>query len=223
MIQYQSINDTEYSLARSKENYNKGCSEDKICWYSIPQYNIDLNGKVITGMIRSNNCKLVIDDCEAKICSSCKSHVKEQSFVKRIQRSNYMQASHGKQTFVTSKLHLGKSIKFLSNIQKVGKLKHYRKLHASQTVKILRLSKQNVRLRASKQKLTDKLGQNAKQGDVSATVCNLNTAYKNGVLHGKSKLLKFISNVSKDLNQKSPRYNEVTQQLYESFRIISGP
>ena len=134
-----------------------------------------------------------------------------------------MQASHGKQTCVTSKLHLGKSNKFLSNIQKVGKLKHYRKFHASQTVKSFRLSKQNARLRASKQKLTDKLGQNAKQDDVSAIVCNLNTAYKNGILHGKSKLLKFISNVSKDLNQKSPRYNEVTQQLYESLRIIGGP
>ena len=105
----------------------------------------------------------------------------------------------------------------------MAKLKHYRKLYASQTVKILGLSKQNARLRASKQKLTDKLGQNAKRGDVSAIVYNLNTAYENGLLHGKSKLLKFISNVSKNLNHKSPRYNKFTQQLYESLRIIGGP
>ena len=134
-----------------------------------------------------------------------------------------MQASHGKQTCVTSKLHFGKNNKFLSNVQNMAKLKHYRKLYASQTVKILGLSKQNARLRASKQKLTQKLGQNAKRGDVSAIVYNLNTAFENGLLHGKSKLLKFISNVSKNLNQKSPRYNKFTQQLYESLRIIGGP
>ena len=42
-------------------------------------------------------------------------------------------------------------------------------------------------------------------------------------MQGKTKLLKFISNVSQNLVRKSPRYSKYTKQLYECLRILGGP
>ena len=64
----------------------------------------------------------------------------------------------------------------------------------------------------------------AKRGDVSAICYNLNRAYEKGCLSGKSKVLKFITNISENLRRKSKghRYNSYTKQLYDSLKIIGG-
>ncbi len=90
-------------------------------------------------------------------------------------------------------------------------------------MKVLNLSKTVARLRASKVKLSERLVEQAKRGDVSAIIESLNAAYEKGLLSGKSKLLKFIKDMAKNFTQKSPRYGEFTKQIYCAIRAIGGP
>ncbi len=67
------------------------------------------------------------------------------------------------------------------------------------------------------------MAENANRGHVSAIMKDLNSAYENGLLSGKSKILKFISNIVKNFNRKSPRYGAFTKQIFSCIRIIGGP
>ena len=181
------VSDNEYSMKPLKEVYNEGYSRGVVCWYSIPRYTVNLNGRAINGTIRSSKCKLVTDDTNENICSSCRDLVREQSFIKRIQRSNNKDVScHKKKTQDSTKLTTGKNNRLLNSTQKAAKLKYYRKLCSLQNIKILKLSQKYARLRASKQKLSDKLARNTRRGDVLAIVHNLNIAYEKGLLQGKT-------------------------------------
>ena len=103
--------------------------------------------------------------------------------------------------------------RFLNGGEKNLRLRKYRRLYNSQRIKILGLSTNIARLKASKQKLSEKIGEHAKRGDVSAIVHNLNYAYEKGLLSGKSKVLQFIGDITKNLTRKSPRYFKYTKQL----------
>lgn len=72
-------------------------------------------------------------------------------------------------------------------------------------------------------KLSEKLGEHSKRGDVSAIIYNLNVAYDKGLLGGKSKLFKFINEVTKNFTKQKSRYGKFTKQLYEGLRTIGGP
>ena len=141
--------------------------------------------------------------------------------MKRVQRAQPKTAEESAKKRV--QLSRGKNNRYMSSIQKYKKLKHYRKLCSTKEIKILVLSKRIARLRVAKQKLSDKLGHNSRRGDISAIICNLNTAYERGLISGKSKPLSFMSNISKNMICKSPRYNKFTKQLYERLRTIDGP
>ena len=111
----------------------------------------------------------------------------------------------------------------MTHSQKVSKLRHYREVCSMQKVKLLTLSKKITRMRSLKQKLGEKIGENAERGDISAIIHNLNLAYETGLLLEKGKLVKFIKNISQNFLRQSPRYDLFTKQLYECIRIIGGP
>ena len=93
----------------------------------------------------------------------------------------------------------------------------------TQRLRIYNLSKTVARLRASKKTLLDRMAENAIRGQVSAIVQDLNSVFEKGLLSGKSKVLQFISNVVKNFNRKSPRYDKFTKQIFSCLRIIGGP
>ena len=135
--------------------------------------------------------------------------------MKGVQRSNERPSSR--------KNHAKKNNRFLREDQRVAKLRQYRKMLNNQKLKVLKLSKKIARLKATKVKLCEKIGEHAKRGDISAIIHNLNAAYEKGLLCGKSKLLQFVKNISNNLVRKSPRYGKFTKQLYECIRIMGGP
>ena len=115
--------------------------------------------------------------------------------------------------------------RYLGTKDNLQKLRMYRKVCSEQKIKILNLSLRLARMRNVKQKLSDKISENAKLGDVSAICHNLNYAYEKGCLSGRSKILKFLQNISQNLCRKSKgqRYNGYTKELYDAVRIIGGP
>lgn len=92
-----------------------------------------------------------------------------------------------------------------------------------QKLKILRLSKTVARLKASKLRLSERLGEQAKRGGISAIIYSLNLAHEKGLLSGKSRLLKFIKDIARNLTRKSHRYSDFTKQIYCAVRAIGGP
>ena len=223
------VHGKEYSLKALKENYNEGKTSDKrIVWYSIPKFNFCKKDVEIKGTIKSSSCKQMILESESGTCSFCRELTREQSFLKRIQRlerkSSKSTASQACDNNPSHTRPLGSvNNKFLSGKHKLAKLKKYRERCNTQKIRILSLSKRFARLKSSKQKLSERIGECAKRGDVAAIIHNFNTAYKQGLLSGKSRLLKFVKNISQNLVRKSPRYDKYTKQIYECLRIIGGP
>ena len=107
--------------------------------------------------------------------------------------------------------------------QKLKKLTCYRAMMKEQRLKILNLSKQVTRMKVSKQKLSSKIAENTKRGDVGAICYYLNQAYEKGLTSSKSKILKFMKNIAQNFNKKSPRYCEITKKFYDAVRIVGGP
>ena len=64
----------------------------------------------------------------------------------------------------------------------------------------------------------------AQRGDVSAICYNLNQAFQEGCLEGKSRLLKILRNVSETIRRKARghRFTEATKQLYDAVKIVGG-
>ena len=86
------------------------------------------------------------------------------------------------------------------------------------------MSLQLIRSKKSKQKLSQKISELAKRGDMTAICHNLNLAYEKGCLSGKSKVLKFLNNITENLRKKANghRYNAFTKQLYDALKITGG-
>ena len=126
------------------------------------------------------------------ISSSCLDVIKKQSFIKRVQRSttststNLINTEYIDHTTNQKKNHLSRrNNKFLTHSQKLSKLRHYREVCSMQKVKILTLSKKIARMRSLKQKLSEKIGENAKRGDISAIIHNLTWIMKKACFQGK--------------------------------------
>ena len=48
----------------------------------------------------------------------------------------------------------------------------------------------------------------------------LNLAHEKGLLKGKSKILKFVADITRNITQKTPRYGKFTTQIYGALRTI---
>ena len=59
---------------------------------------------------------------------------------------------------------------------------------------------------------------------MTAICHNLNLACEKGCLSGKSKVLKFLNNITENLRKKANdhRYNAFTKQLYDALKITGG-
>ena len=95
----------------------------------------------------------------------------------------------------------------------------------AQRLENLRLAKKLIRTKAQKRKLTDKILEYSKRGDVIAIIENLNRAYEKGCLSPTSNTLTFIKDITANLSKssKGKRYGTFSKGLYETLRIIGGP
>ena len=145
-------------------------------WYSIPQYKDATGNKIIQGTIKSVNCREILVNSNSNMCIPCSDLLKEPSFIKRIQRSSKRKFCNTDKTFANKTNN-----RFLGTQECSKKLKMYRKMNNDQKLNILRLFKTGTRLKASKLKLSQRLGEQAKRGDVSAIMHSLNLANKKGL------------------------------------------
>ena len=190
------VSGENYSLDSIKSEYNEGTKDGTVFYYSVSRYCKHTERKIINGTIRSTHCKEILSDSEINVCMSCAGLTKMQAFVKRVQRSNGSKSGEcSKQS--TSKSSTTVNNKFLARGKGLSKLKQYRKRCDNQRLTILGLSRTIVRLKTSKMKLSERLGEQAKIGDVSAIIQSLNLAHEKGLLKGKSKILKFVADITK--------------------------
>ncbi len=158
-------------------------------WYSEPQFREKIEDRHVIGTIRSTRCKRILFNAEKKVCSNCQEILKEQSFVKRVQRANDCHGNALPNTSSMSKQTVNN--RCLDKRESLQKLRKYRKLCNNLRFRVNDLCKIIARNKATKMKLSGKLGEHSKRGDVSAIICNLNEAYYKGLLGGRFKLLKF--------------------------------
>ena len=171
-------------------------------WYSEPQFRENIEYRHVIGTIRSTRCKRILFNSKKKVCSNCEEILKEQSFVKHVQRAS--DCHRNALPNASSMSQQSKNNRYLDKRESLQKLRKYRKLCNKLRFRVNDLCKEIARNKATKVRLSQKLGEHSKRGDVSAIIHNLNTAYDRGLLGGKSKLLKFINEVTKNFtNQKS--------------------
>ena len=176
----------------------------------MPKFSWKLNGKsgkIIEGTIRSTECNLTLCHSDAQICSSCNNLVKDESFQKRVKRSR----EDNREKFSNKSC---KNIQFLKGKQKVEKILHYRRKCDLQRLKIHTLSKRLARAHASKKTMFSKFTENVNRGDVSAIISDLSLAHKKGLLDGKSKILGFIANITRNFRRKSPPKGEPSDNTF---------
>ena len=68
--------------------------------------------------------------------------------------------------------------------------------------KVYNLSLQLARSKESKQKLVDRIKEQAMRGDVSAIAASLHTAHERGLLIGKENILAFLRTITANLTKK---------------------
>ena len=182
------------------------------------------NSISIKGTIKSAKCKKALFSGNNQ-CHECKGLLQIDSFRKRISRSckstTHLDQNSQKQKACCLEK---KNHRYLKGSEKLRKFKYYRSIIKKQQRKIFNLTLQLARSKKSKQKIQDKIGELAERGDISAICYNLNLAYEKGCLSGKTKLLKFLTNIAQNLRRKSKghRYNDFTRQLYDALKITGG-
>ncbi len=85
------IGGKSYEISSLKKSYNKGSQSGKVTWYSVPRFKGKFNGDTINGTIRSAECDLRLKGPGhhfQSVCNHCEMLIKNQGFLKRVQRAN---------------------------------------------------------------------------------------------------------------------------------------
>lgn len=108
--------------------------------------------------------------------------------------------------------------------ESTGQMVKYREVINKQKLQTLNLAKQLARTKEAKQKLSDRIREEAQRGDVSAVCSSLQMAHERGLLSGKNKVIAFIKTLTTNLTKKpqGKRYDTFSKSLYEVLKIWGG-
>jgi hypothetical protein len=217
-----------FSLVKLKTSYKTGKDAcGNVLWYSVPAYDSQIANKQCQGTIKSTHCKGFGSFSPSDTCTSCLGLLDIKSFQMRIRRqidddegTILVGQSQGSSTTTNSVNN-----KYLNEKKVQSKLKRLRKTCKTQRLIIYRMALKLARSRAVNRKLTSKMRENCKRGDVSAICENLHRAYNKGCLTGKSKTLQFLKDISSNISKsgKGHRYGTFSRELFEAVRIVGGP
>lgn len=174
------------------------------------------------GTIRSVNCEKDNRHFVGEICFECRSILGLKSFEMRVRRNTSLSETTTtiKGTDGTNNCVFRRARNsYLTSEQKTSKLTVMRAKFRAQRLVNIRLAKRLAQVRARKQKLTQKIGENSKRGDVGAIIYNLNRAYEKGCLSSTSNTLKFMKDITANLSKsaKGRRYDKFTKGYMMPF------